>query len=387
MADFTLNDLPVPRGRIVRQRVGCWYADLEVAADVVNAGPGVIRVGDLRLSGWIVNPGSYYGRAPVYMIGCRNGGFLRRIPGRSYTLGVPLMAPIMDILRAINEQLDDATPLDAGIASVRLPSYTRIADTAEACLSMLIQRWAVWRTTDGGNVSVLVERWPAHTGQLYLIQDEPNHLAATYAIDDLSLYPGTILEGRRVDAVEYIWDSEALRVHVSFQGDNQQETAERAAFFALVREACPELVSLSWRWATVRSIRPLDGAAEVHFDDPLVADQTVPPLAPSPGGRVKPETDDRMLVAFADAQLTQPIGGFFSPDTRAKPVALVSENPLEFEVDCGTLVTLGGMVVAVYPPGTPDAAKLPPVTSGPPPVVHYPLFGKYKLAARSLGAR
>lgn len=387
MSDFTLNGLPVPRGRIVRQLVGCWHADLEVAADRVNAGPAVLMAGDLQLSGWVINAGEYYGRAPVYMIGSRAGGFLRRIPGRSYTLGVPLFAPISDILREIGEQIDSAAPLAPELAAIRLASYTRIGDTAEACLSVLLRHKAAWRTTDRGDVSILVDRWPAHTGQLYLISYAPNHQSAQYAIDDLSLYPGTTIDGNKVSSVEYIWDSDMLRVNVTFQSKGATETAERAAFFALVREACPELQSLPWRAATVRSVRAPDGAAEVHFDDPGVADQAVRLLAPSPGGKVKAETGDRVHVAFADAELTQPIGALYEPSALAKPVALVSDNPLEFEVDCGTLVTMGGLVVAVYPPGTPEAAKLPPVTTGPPPVVHYPLFGKYKLAARSLAAR
>lgn len=387
MADVTLNGMPVQDGDLRVHRVGMWSSHSLVAADQITNGPATLQIGSYTFNGFAIRTSQYFGRAPTFIAGTATGGLLKTVNKKSYSLGISLGVLVDDLILEMGEQL--AQPLDAAISSINIPSWTRRAGPAEQALTLLLQSAnAVWRTDPSGKILVTAtppatQPWPDSTAEVYLLDSRPDLSMDIYALDEPTIVPGTVLNGRRVSEVCYKWTDDAFRAEVQWEdGPDVGETQMRAAFFDLVRQAIPNYPYLRWCSATVRGLAP--NGYTVHFDDPDLDDQNVRIFPPSPGGKITAQVNDKLLVAFVQGDLSRPIGALFDTDgSQAQPVAIVGSD-----VDGGTLViTMGmGSVAAIvwYPPNTPPAAILPP--ANPPAVVHISLSGKITSGAKGLGA-
>lgn len=387
-ASVRVNGHPVIGGNLWLVRDSMWSAEASVATESLAQGPATLEVYGSTYQGYIVRPGDFAARAPVFIAGCA-GGLLGLIRPKSYARGIRLRDVLEDLLNAIGEKLSDKS--DPAVLGAQLAAWTRRGGSAERALTNLIHAvpGAVWRTDEEGKIVVIKDKWkpgPPVGENTFLVDADPTIDCELWAIDSpAAILPGTKHAGRNVSEVHYIFGNggpaqeglladrgdDAFRALVLYQDVEEVDSRFRGMFYELAREALGDTCYLRRYAATIQSVSDDERTAIVHFDDPEWEDQQVKILAPSPGAKVTPRKGDVGQVTFQNGEPSAIIiDGWESAGRNARPVVRKGDK-----VDCGYQVVttaevgMGGAPVVVsvvwLKPGTtpvPPSTKLITVT-------------------------
>ncbi len=206
------NGQPVIACRLVRPRIGAWWADLSIATSDAITGAVTLAIEDgATLTGTVVPTRS---RVFLDTFHCRVVGgagglsssaaprFYQQIPGRNV---------IGDILGAGGESLSSTST--AATLSTQLAFWSIGAVSVGTALAAIVgQLGAIWRVLDDGSVFVGSEAWSTADPDRVLLAETPTEDRVTYGVAVAGgLMPGTVIDGRRVSRVEDIMEEARIR--------------------------------------------------------------------------------------------------------------------------------------------------------------------------------
>lgn len=133
--------------RIVIPRLGAWYADVTLAAEVQLGGRLTLIAADLALGcvAWRSKP--YQGRTRAMVIGGR-GGLQKQLPAKGYGASVKLSTVLADVARESGETI--AVVDDRAVGD----HFVRDVAPAERMLNRLAARWHVALSKDAPSIVV-----------------------------------------------------------------------------------------------------------------------------------------------------------------------------------------------------------------------------------------
>lgn len=202
MSLVTLNGLPVTAMRLAKPERGVWVASLEVTSDERVEGSATLAQGSLSLIGAMVRPGDpLAGSVRVDVVGGVGGFASKPVQTRNHR-EAPAREAIAELLAELGERLSP-TSSKASLGTV-LPFWTRATGRGGAALSEICDAIeATWRVLADGSVWVGTETWPA-APTLEHVELDRDDAAGTVLIapETIGLWPGVVLEGRRVARVE-----------------------------------------------------------------------------------------------------------------------------------------------------------------------------------------
>ncbi len=215
---LTLDGRPVTGAKVTFPAKGAWHARVSLVEGAAPAGRVVLEADGLALSGTVLagRSGVFRG-APSALIVGGAGGLSRQVPAKGYR--APLARQIAeDVLGTVGEVLS-ASSSDPNTLAVTFPHWVRLrAEMASIALELLCtQLGAAWRVVDDGSIALGPDTWSTSSWAGETISSDESSARATLAGEDMSLRPGTILEGRRVRLVEYSFSSRAVRAEVEYE--------------------------------------------------------------------------------------------------------------------------------------------------------------------------
>lgn len=184
-------------------RVGAWVAEVSLATDSVPSGKVELVLGDvLTIKGTVSRAAVFEGRVSARVVAGADGLRKAVIPKHytSPTVGVVLR----DILGDVGEA--QSASIASALLSTQLEHWTTIAmpaGQALRCLAPMAGADIAWRHLPDGTVWLGSEAWPDSRVTDYAdVSASPGDATVEIHLLTPELLPGTLLGGRRVDALE-----------------------------------------------------------------------------------------------------------------------------------------------------------------------------------------
>lgn len=190
-------------GTIGLPRVGAWVADLALATDRSPSGKVELVLGDLlTLKGTISRAGVFEGVARARVVAGADG--LRAAVKPKHYMSPTLGIVLRDLLGDVGEV---ASPtIVAALLNTQLEHWTTIAMPAGQGIRCLLPKAGddiAWRHLPDGTVWIGQETWPDSKVTAYAdVAASPEDATVEVNLLTPELLPGTLLGGRRVDALE-----------------------------------------------------------------------------------------------------------------------------------------------------------------------------------------
>jgi hypothetical protein len=222
MADVTINGLAVLEARIFTGRMGNWTGDLLVDAQtaqlVTQGGAADIQAygGNLKLSGTVIRGDAFAQLVTLRICGGKHG--LTTICKPRFYRGVPLSAPLKDVLGDAGEQLSGTST--AAALSLASPFWTLIAQEASEALSMLVKAGpsgCIWRVLLDGTVFFGVDSYPdSSLTDFELLDYLPQEGLQVISSESPTVFPGETFNSKKVSAVIHLIAEVGARTQVLF---------------------------------------------------------------------------------------------------------------------------------------------------------------------------
>lgn len=223
MALATLNGIDVVAAKISMPLSGAWHADVIVDTAAAPAGAAELVFDEgLTLVGRTVRTGAYLETSYLRMVAGADG--MRKTARPRFYSGGTVGVVLTDLLATSGEVL--AAAAAGAVLNARLRGWTTIAQPVGAALAVLLARGAPaganWRMLANGTLWVGPETWPdsglVEGTDFVLTDDIPQETRAMLGVETFRLLPGTtILDGRRVSAVDHELRDGKVRTAVMFQ--------------------------------------------------------------------------------------------------------------------------------------------------------------------------
>lgn len=315
-AYVTANGVPCFKADVVRPRIGNWHADLTVnanAADRFSDAVEIVLAETLTLKGTAHRMGVFGEDVYVRVIGGR-GGFAVQLTPRGYT-NVPARIPLSDCLREAGEVLSPSA--DPGVLQRFLPKWVRIRQTAGAELAALVAVAGAeaWRVLPDGSIWLGPETWAPAELEYDPIRFEPQLGRLEFAADVPTVHPGQTwvapgeaYDGMRTSSIRHLVTAETIRHFAMFEEQGDGTDRLKAGLEAIFRTRLdPRIDAAACYWAKVIA-QNADGTLELRPDSPKLPDLSKVPIRLGiPGTSVKVAAGARVVVEFADGDMTQPM--------------------------------------------------------------------------------
>jgi hypothetical protein len=203
----------VSSGQIDLPLTGIWMADVkmgdQVAPDVGTYVTATLR--DTAMPAMVATSELVDGIVHMRLIGGKGGLGNTSRPKHYHA---PLLRHVLaDLLRDAGETLSPTS--SASVLSLSLEAWTTLRRPTGATLAALCAvAGANWRVLPDGTVWIGVETWPESTAQVRSLARDGAAASNTLGTDGPEVWPGTTLNGRRVDGV--IYDLETNRTSVLY---------------------------------------------------------------------------------------------------------------------------------------------------------------------------
>lgn len=217
------NGFDVIYARIELPRIGAWGAivELDVGDESAPTGstsikfatsPSVSFVGTILQHVGESSP--VPGRARLLVRAGANG-LLGEVAGKPYADVAPRLV-VEDIIADTGEDIESLSGVD-GLPTQRL--WVRPKGTGAQALSRFLSSSGLtWRFRPSGRIEILVDTWPAYSGDATLIAPANELKRAEYALDAPDLLPGMSLDGKTCNRVVHcIRRDGTFRTEVTFQ--------------------------------------------------------------------------------------------------------------------------------------------------------------------------
>jgi hypothetical protein len=207
----TGQSLYVTGGEVLLPRTGVWLANLHVNEQNPLPDRLVLDLGEVDMPAAVAKAELIAGVTEVRLVGGAGGlGELAR-PKHYHR---PLVKHVLaDLLRDSGETL--ATTSTPAVLSKDLEAWTTLALTTGAILAALCRVASSdvnWRVLADGTVWIGTETWPDSAVVSRSIESDGPNAATIIGTDIPELWPGTLLDGRRVDYVRHDLDDNRTTV-------------------------------------------------------------------------------------------------------------------------------------------------------------------------------
>lgn len=360
MSLITIGGNRVHRARVSMPIRGTWIVDAEIeASTLVDGEPLELVAPGLTLKGTSYRSGFFAARGTLRMVGGA-GGFGSQLRASSYRRA-RVRHCLEDLARESGERLSAQS--DPTTLATFVERWTRPRGTAAEGLASLLELvpGAGWRTLDDGSLRVGPELWPAFTGKVQVLEDDPAAGRLVLASELADLRPGVLLDGRRVTRVDHLFEGSSVRTEVEYSVDEDRTSTARLleAFGEVVRRIMRG-VRLHARYLGSVVSQASDGSVEVKFDrDQVQGTDGIPLRLGLPGFKVKVPAGVRGAVGFEEGDAGRPAMMGFDQGSAVTEVAFDGGTRAVARVDdtitAGTLSwssPSGGVVALSWtPPG------------------------------------
>lgn len=301
MSYATLNGRGVTRGIIRVPRIGVWTADVQLQGGDRLDGKVVLALnGKQQYAGTVFRAASSNDSVPMRIIG--GAGALRAVlPPRTYQ-SVPLSTVLADLGESLSATIDSA------VLSIRLDKWVRPRGQAAQGLQAVLSALNVeaWRVLPDGSLWLGKEAWPTVNVPYQLVDEGPTRGTATVWTDDVpTIFPGVVVDGRRVSRLEYEFNADRLRSHLWFEGDTQRSDGGVLRWLTSLFQPKIDANTL---WPARVISQATDYTLEVKPDsDRLQTMRNVPIRLGVPDMRVKVQQGSRVLVQFEGGDMRYPV--------------------------------------------------------------------------------
>jgi len=347
---------------------GAWRATVSVhspdhSPDAPVSGQVILSFADnegsetpVRLVGYVTpsSAGSRYQETSNLVVVGGFGGLSDSISPRSYQSATAQMI-VDDIMTATGESLSPLS--DLASLEQTLQWWVRPRGTAGAGLTDLCRHLGlVWRVQLDGRVWIGPETWPESKYVADVLDHDTAERTITIDCEYPAILPGMTWQGQKIQQVDISICAESNRTLIRY--DDDFSTTLRKVIEGSLSTAIVTARTYPGRIVAQRGDR-----FDLKIDDqslPIAAVSNVPVRHGLPGVTIKVPTGAKALVAFEHGSLAKPYIAHWvdaaavteiAIDASSRPVARSADT-----VDCGSLVTSSGLVVA-YVPGTATAAE------------------------------
>jgi hypothetical protein len=201
----------VTSGQVLLPRTGCWIADLRIDEREDLPDLVVLDLGAVEMPAAVTQAELIGGMTEVRLVGGTGGmGEISR-PKHYHR---PLARHVLgDLLRDAGERL--AASSTPGVLSTEFEAWTTLALPTGALLASLCALAGGdvnWRVLADGTIWIGRETWPDSGVVSRSIDSDGANAASIVGTDIPGLWPGTLLNGRRVDHVRHDLDADRTTV-------------------------------------------------------------------------------------------------------------------------------------------------------------------------------
>jgi hypothetical protein len=203
----------VIRGTLCLPRIGAWHADLHVDTTTLFSGRVELRIGANPAMVGTVTRAEVWGAVLRCRVVAGAGALAKDATPRHYarpTFGIVLD----DVCSSVGEA--SSTLVADGLRARRLSRWTTLRMPAGQALRSLVEAGApagyAWRHLSDGRIWVGAETWPDAGVEARELHRTPEDARLEFGLDDPILWPGTTVDGLRIDYVEATIDPDKVRV-------------------------------------------------------------------------------------------------------------------------------------------------------------------------------
>lgn len=289
--------------------IGRWGGEITVDTDKDLQGAITIDLDGVELKAFVHRGGVFAGQYKAMVFG-GSGGLSKDVKPKYFT-NVPVRVILQQTLREIGETLSPTS--DAAVLDTFFARFHRPKGDGVHFMYTLIEHLdgVVWRTLDDGSVWVGKETWPEATTKVNaLVVDDTAGGMIVMNVADFKLRAGITLNGKRLNEVKYLFDESQVRAQV------QYGLSGRESFRASVRRSIGDLDVFAHYRAKVIAQSDDMHYLEVKPDSPLLSDITRVPIRTGlPGVKVKVRQGAHVMIAFENADRSQPVATLWESDT------------------------------------------------------------------------
>lgn len=215
MLTVTINGAQrnVASGTLSMPLVGAWTADLVIDVDEKPSGDVVATLSEVDMPAHIQRAEMVGLMARVRLVG-GNGG-LATIAKPKYYRNTVVKNVLADLLRDAGESVSGAMTSTA--LNVPLSYWVTMGMPTGSILQAMadVMGWT-WRVWFNGTIWMGTETWPACPADVRIIDKDPANASALIGTDAQGVWPGTSIDGRRIDLVVHEIGGAAPRSRVWF---------------------------------------------------------------------------------------------------------------------------------------------------------------------------
>lgn len=194
-------------GQLHLPRTGRWVANLETTGGEAPTGDVTLVLSGVSMPGHIRRSELIAGRIHLQIVG-GNGG-MGKLATATHYRGTTVRHVFSDLLRDAGESM--ASDCSAAALNAPLKAWTSLR-SSYATIGTLVQALAEtatgiigqdvsWRIQYTGKVWIGVESWPACPADARIIAGDGSNASQVVGTDALGIWPGTTIDGRKVDYV------------------------------------------------------------------------------------------------------------------------------------------------------------------------------------------
>jgi hypothetical protein len=306
----------VMEGTVTLPRAGIWLSDLIVIGASAIEGKVVLNLGNVAMPAVV-------SRSPII-----DGTVHARILGGTGNLSAnasvahyshPLASDIMrDLLRDAGQALSATS--DTDVMSTSLGAWTTLEAPTGIMLSALCSALGDgigWRVLFDGTLWIGQERWPTSPLEFRSLVEDGANAAEVIGSSLPALWPGTVLNGRKVDTVihSFTQDEEEIRTTALYVRPSDDGLADRAKrSWQSMRDVQDPL----WRYAPLYRAKVVAQSGDADVVDVRPDDSTLPDMAGVPlrhgipGARVSVEMGSYLVVGWDDGRPDKPFAALWS---------------------------------------------------------------------------
>ena len=318
MISLTLSDgsiRNVIEGTVTLPRSGIWLSDLIVIGADAIEGKVVLNLGNVAMPAIV-------SRSPII-----DDAVHARILGGTGDLSAdarvahyshPLASDIVrDLLRDAGQSLSATS--DNDVLSTSLGAWTTLNAPTGAMLSALcsaLGEGVGWRILFDGTLWIGQEKWPTSPLDFRSLVEDGANAAEVIGSSLPALWPGTVLNGRKVDTVIHAFtqDEEEIRTTVLYVRPTDDGVTDRAKrSWQSMRDVQDPL----WRYAPIYHAKLVAQSGDADVVDVRPDDLTLPDMAGIPlrhgipGLRVQVELGSYLRVGWDDGRPDKPFAALW----------------------------------------------------------------------------
>jgi hypothetical protein len=338
----------VIEGTVTLPRSGIWLSDLFVIGANAIEGKVVLNLGNVAMPAIVSRSPVIDGTVHVRILG-GTGNLSAEASVKHYSR--PLASDIVrDLLRDAGQSL--SATADTDTLSSALGAWTTLAAPTGTMLSALCSALcdgAGWRILFDGTLWIGKEKWPTSPLDFRSLVEDGANAAEVIGSSLPALWPGTVLNGRKVDTVihSFTLDEEEIRTTVLYVRSSDDGLSDRAKrSWQSMRDVQDPL----WRYAPLYHAKLVAQSGDADVVDVRPDDSTLPDMAGVPlrhglpGLRVQVALGSYLRVGWDDGRPDKPFAALWDTSSVLK-ASIVADDLRLGGRDAAEALILGNTAV------------------------------------------